>query len=285
MVSDASGGGLADDSAALHAKVANIEEELRRRQENFISRERAYKLRIEELEEDLSKKREKKTGWMKTDPKIASLKSMQSQILSNVALVQDRFSRIMMEQEQDLLRAFKERLLDVQSELEMEKSKKDNGAVAFIEKCKNLENDVEKQKEHADIKERQNQALLQANNRLKSQFAIQEEDRNFLMAQLVAAQKDNAKLRSEYSELERLGERLRQQIIDQADRLDYSGAAGGGASGGAGAVPALKSTAGVGLTSSEGAAGLTGTGLLGSGLEKAMGNAQALQQRIDSEER
>lgn len=42
----------------------------------------------------------------------------------------------------------------------------------------------------------------QENNRLKSQFKSQEEDREFLIKQLVAVKKDNAKIRGEYVALE-----------------------------------------------------------------------------------
>ena len=53
-----------------------------------------------------------------------NLKNMQSSILKNVDLVQDRTARILQEQERDLVRAFRARLFDVQTELEKEKSKK-----------------------------------------------------------------------------------------------------------------------------------------------------------------
>ena len=43
-------------------------------------------------------------------------------------LVQDRTARILQEQERDLVRAFRARLFDVQTELEKEKSKKEDGA-------------------------------------------------------------------------------------------------------------------------------------------------------------
>mmetsp|Transcript_16582 Transcript_16582/g.27795 ORF Transcript_16582/g.27795 Transcript_16582/m.27795 type:complete len:251 (+) Transcript_16582:102-854(+) len=191
------------DSRSLGERLHGVKEELRSAQETFISRERVYQLRIEELEEALLKKRQTKIGWMQTDPKINELKTMQGQILSNVALVQDRFSRVMQEQEQDLLRAFQARLLDVQAELEMQKSKKDDGAVAYIELSKVKQYDVEKEKVRADLKERQNQALLQANNRLKNQFSSREEDRNFLVMQINAARNDNARLRNEHEDHER----------------------------------------------------------------------------------
>jgi chromosome segregation ATPase len=201
-----------EDTKSLHDKLFRIKDELRVTQENFISRERAYKLRIEELEEESYRKRQEKTGWMKSDHKICQLKAMQSQILSNVAIVQDRFSRIIQEQEKDLLKAFQARLLDVQAELESQKSKKDDGASAYIELSKAKEYDVEREKVKADQRERQNQALLQSNNRLKSQFASREEDRNYLVMQINSARNDNARLKVEYAELEKEQARLQEQV-------------------------------------------------------------------------
>lgn len=142
--------GGADEANYLVEKLNRVKEELQITQESFISRERAYKIRIDELEEQLAKKRKERIGWMDADPKISDLKKKQAQILSNVALVQDRFSRVVREQEQDLLRAFQARLLDVQAELEMQKSKKDDGAVAWIERSRRLEAEVEWAKEVAD---------------------------------------------------------------------------------------------------------------------------------------
>ena len=135
------------------------------------------------------------------------------------------------EQERDLLRAFRARLFDVQTELEKEKSKADDGASIWIEKNRQLEKDLDWAKEMADRLERVNQALGKENKRLKSQFSsqvrertplvftfwylhdcalpvraspclpvcssLQEDDREFLIRQLVAVKKDNARLRSD----------------------------------------------------------------------------------------
>ena len=191
-----------NDPIALNAKINLLERDLERRQESYIARERAYKTRIDELEEELMLQRQEKTGWMNTDTKMDKLKQLQGQIVKNVTLVQDRTAKILQEQERDLLRAFRARLFDIQTELEKEKSKKEDGAGAWIERCKQLEAELEWAKEVADRLERVNQTLLQENNRLKSQFTSQEEDRNFLIKQLVAVKKDNAKLRAEYSALE-----------------------------------------------------------------------------------
>lgn len=236
---------LGGDEVSLQAKIFQLEKDLERRQESYITRERAYKVRIDELEEELTAQKASKTGWMKQDKKISELKQMQHQILNNVELVQDRTARIMQEQERDLLRAFKARLFDVQTELEKEKSKKDDGAAAWIEKSRQLEAEVEWAKEVADRLERVNQTLLQENNRLKSQFASQEEDRNFLIKQLVSVKKDNARLRAEYSVLEAENERTTNKLNSELEKH-------------AAMAPPVKSTA---------------------------TNAQAMQLKLDSEER
>ena len=62
--------------------------------------------------------------------------------------------------------------------------------------------------------ERVNQTLLQENNRLKSQFSSQEQDRNFLIKQLVSVKKDNAKLRAEYTAIEAENETFKLKIKD-----------------------------------------------------------------------
>jgi hypothetical protein len=248
--------GVGEDTKSLHEKMNYVKEELQITQESFISRQRAFNIRIEQLEEALSAKRKEKIGWMDSDPKISRLKSMQAQILSNVALVQDRFSRVVREQEQNLLKAFQTRLLDVQAELEMQKSKKDDGAVAYIELSKVKEYDVEKEKVRADLKERQNQALLQANSRLKNQFASREEDRNFLVLQINMARTDNARLRAEYNEYEAENTRLKQQLAEQSERLNVSNTGTG-----------------------------AGTASANAPNRKGLTSAQTLQLKIDTEER
>ena len=210
-----------DDTAPtnlLLTKVSSLEKDLERRQESYVARERAYKTRIQELEEELSFIRQSKTGWMKSDGKMAKLKSMQGQIMKNVELVQDRTSRVLQEQERDLLRAFRARLFDVQTELEKEKGKKEDGAGAWIERSRKLESEVEWAKEVADRLERVNQTLLTENARLKSQFHSQEEDRNFLIVQLVNVKKENAHLKAEYSAIGIENESYQNQVRYRAEQ-------------------------------------------------------------------
>jgi hypothetical protein len=227
-----------NDAHSLKTKVGLLEKDLERRQESYIARERAYKSRIEELEGEVMNIHDNKTGWMKADAKMLKLKKMQQAIMTNVELVQDRTSRILQEQERDLLRAFRARLYDVQTELEREKSKKDDGAGAWMERAKQLSSELEWAKEVADRLERVNSALSQENKRLKSQFKSQEEDRDFLIKQLVGVKKDNARLRTEFAatdkENERLAEDLRKSLEGGGGRASPMPGARGLDKGGAG---------------------------------------------------
>jgi hypothetical protein len=114
------------------------------------------------------------------------------------------------EQEKDLLRAFRARLYSVQEELESEKNKTDDGASAWIEKSKQLETEVEWTKELADRLDRLNQSLTRENQRLKTQFSTQENDREFLVKQLVTVKKDNVSLRTELDALRQQMDQLRE---------------------------------------------------------------------------
>ncbi|KAG7388262.1 hypothetical protein PHYBOEH_007915 [Phytophthora boehmeriae] len=194
--------------------VTQLNEELARRQESYVRRERQYKVRIGELESLLSDSRAKKSKENTLDASMDRVRSMHRSILDSVDQVQDRTSKILqgtyVEQEKDLLRAFRARLYSVQEELESEKNKTDDGASAWIEKSKQLETEVEWTKELADRLDRLNQSLTRENQRLKTQFSTQENDREFLVKQLVTVKKDNVSLRSEV-------EALRQQLDQLRD--------------------------------------------------------------------
>jgi hypothetical protein len=170
-------------------------------QESYIRRERAYRTRVEELEGELQKAKAGRSDWLRGDSQMNSIRTMHTKILSNVDRVQERTGKILQEQERDLLRAFRARLFDVQTELEKEKNKTDDGASAWIEKSRQLEAEVDWAKEMADRLDRVNQSMGRENARLKAQFKTQEDDREFLIRQLVAVKKDNARLVQEYEKV------------------------------------------------------------------------------------
>ena len=186
---------------------------MERRQESYISRERAYKAQILELERDALGVYKTKTASMKPDSRMIKLKSMQDQIIQNVEQAQDRTYRVLQEQEKDLVRSYRAKLFELQTELEKEKNKKVDGAGVWIERSRKLELEVAWVKEVVDRLERLNQSLVMDNNRLKSQFKSQEEDRTFLITQLVNVKKENAHLKAEYLAANLVIKTLQNQVI------------------------------------------------------------------------
>ncbi|CAM9298372.1 unnamed protein product, partial [Phaeothamnion confervicola] len=184
----------------LRHKVETLEADLSRRQESYVRRERASNVQIEELEEELAGLKTGKMTWMQGDAAMAQIKEMHARVMANVEMVQDRTSRILQDHERDLLRAFRARLFDVQMELERERARKDDGAGAWIERAKETEAELDRAKETADRLDRANEGLGRENARLKGQFRMQEDDRTFLIRQLVAVKKENALLRQQTRE-------------------------------------------------------------------------------------
>jgi hypothetical protein len=94
-----------DELAAAHAataaareRTAQLEADLQRRQESYLRRERAYKVHIEEMEEELEAARADRGACLEKDPKMSEIRGMHARILSNVGQVQGRTSRILQEQ-------------------------------------------------------------------------------------------------------------------------------------------------------------------------------------------
>ena len=197
------GGGDDTESlvASLKSRVGTLESDLKRRQETYLKREQVDAEHISSLKKQLERATAERKSWMKEDKRVSLLKNMHSKIMKNIDHVQGTTARILQEQERDLLRAFRARLFDVQAELEKERSNKDDGSAALIEKNRQYEKDLDWAKEMADRLERVNQALGKENARLKSQFKTQQDDREFLIKELVTVRKDNERLRQECTRL------------------------------------------------------------------------------------
>jgi chromosome segregation ATPase len=200
-------------------EVDRLNEEIDRRQKTYILRENALHLKIEELEQEIAHSKRAKAGWSEADEEKRRLRKDHEKILGKVGEMQEKTSIILQEQERDLLRAFRARLFDIQSELEGERTKKDKGADEWVERGRALEADLEWSKQVADRLDRLNQALQAENNRLKSQYQNQEGDRQFMIKQLVVIKKENAKFRMEYTALETENSKLQTKLKEVQAKL------------------------------------------------------------------
>ena len=186
------------------AEIETLESDLRRREDSYARRDADSQNRIRELSDALDRARgsrpddqDQEADEQNFKEREQQLKSYHREIMENLDVVQDATTQILQDQERDLLRAFKARLFDVQTELDREKSKKDDSAAAWIQRSKQLQAEVDWAKEMADRLERVNKGLFGENNDLKERIKAGEEDRNYLITQLVAVKKDNVRLTQE----------------------------------------------------------------------------------------
>jgi len=101
-------------SVAKKNERAKLQAELQVKQEVFVKKERVYQSKIEEQEATIRNIRDERTSWMSEDESIANLRKIHAEIQSKVSTVQIRTAKLVQEQEQELLRAFRQRLSDVQ---------------------------------------------------------------------------------------------------------------------------------------------------------------------------
>ena len=176
-------------------EVARLQDDLSRRQASYLKRERAYQLTIDTLKDEIKGLKKSRSDWMGKDTRIASIRHLHKNVLENVDSIQSRTAAILKEQEADLLRAFRARLFDTQTELEKERAKTNGDENSLFNRTRQLEREVDWAKEMADRLDRANKSLTKENARLKAQFKAQGDDRDFLVKQLVTVKRDNAKLK------------------------------------------------------------------------------------------
>jgi len=254
---------LGDDSLSMTTNLSRLEKDLERRKISYRTREEAYQGRVTALEDELASQNRGSPGGKKAESKLSELKAIQSEILNSVELVQDRTARIMQDQERDLLRSFRARLFDVQSELEKEKSKKDDGLAAWRERYTQLEAELDWATEVSSRLDKVNQTLTQENNDLKMKFQSQEQDRKLFIELLVSLKKDNSLWRSKNTEIIAEIDRLKIDLTEQQDLLT-------------GQSPLVAMAA----------KGFSATGGVGGGVAGITAAQQSIQQqRAESEER
>jgi hypothetical protein len=90
--------------------------------------------------------------------------------------------------------------MQVTAELQKEKKKSESGSVEWVAKCKKLTEELEWFRDLTDKLTAENKNVLKENRRFKRQLKTQEEDREFLIKQLVSVKKENARLRYSFDQ-------------------------------------------------------------------------------------
>jgi hypothetical protein len=180
-------------------RVCNEKDEIsllaQQRQEAFLRSEEKYKDDMRLLEVRLQ------TLGAEDRSRMEPLRNLHGNIQDTILSIQNKTARVLQDQERDLIRAFRARLADVTVELENERRRAESGSAEWVARCRKLTEELEFLRDLTDKLTSENKSVLKDNRRFKRQMKTQEEDREFLIRQLVSVKKENARLRYSFDQL------------------------------------------------------------------------------------
>lgn len=181
---------------ALKIRCEKAEEDSDRRRKSYAAREVDYKYRIQELEAENRMLLDERLSWTSTDKKFQRIRSLHQAVIHNIECARTSATESLQEQERDLLRAFRARLYDVETELEKERSKSGDTSV-WVERSRMLGAEVARRKEVEIQLRTENEELHKEVRRLRGDIAGEEGNKEFIIKQLVLARKEVLRLREE----------------------------------------------------------------------------------------
>jgi len=98
-------------------------------------------------------------------------------------------------QQQDLTRSFRAQIQDMHEALSLERDRNDKGSASWVMKCEKYKKELDWLRSLTDKLTTENKIFIRENRRFQQQLNTNEQDKAFLMKQLVIAKKENARLR------------------------------------------------------------------------------------------
>ncbi|KAM3132411.1 hypothetical protein pb186bvf_015511 [Paramecium bursaria] len=199
-------------------KIKQLELELLSRQERYVNRELEYRKTIEELQQELRSK----TALDQNDRKIMeNIYKDHGKIIDGINNIQLRTSKILVDQERDIIRFFNNKITEIKKQFEEERIKKGKNENEFIEKENQLLSELEWIKNIAQKIDNESHELMNKYKTLKEQYQTQENDREMLIKELLTKKKKNAILKCKLEEYEKMFANLEKED-NQQDSLDQS---------------------------------------------------------------
>ena len=127
---------------------------------------------------------------------LQSLRDKHGLIQSTISTIQHKTARILHDQERELIRAFRLRLTTLTSELEAERQRSASGSAEWVSRCKRLSEEMEWLKGLVEELGEENKGLGKEVRRMRKAMRVQEEDREFLIRNLVQLKRENARMRA-----------------------------------------------------------------------------------------
>lgn len=221
-------------------QVRTLSEDNERRQDSYMRREEQLKADIATLEDQLKVAR----GERPTNPAFGkvteNIKELHTMVVGKIEELLDAQATTLRAEEHGTLRRFASRLNELEAQVASERGTPSKSEGEWMERTMALRQELHATQEIAQVLDKKYQVLAEENRRLKSQFGLQEEDREYLIRQTVALKKENAALRNQVGSL--LGDVS--ALTDEREELLAGIGGGGRPAGGGGGGAASTSAAG-----------------------------------------
>ncbi|CAD8199938.1 unnamed protein product [Paramecium pentaurelia] len=167
----------------------------------YVQREMEFKKTIDELQQELRSR----TALDQTDKKIMELiYKDHGKIIEGINNIQLRTSKILVDQERDIIRFFNNKINEIKKQFQEEREKKGQNDKEYLLKENQLISELEWIKKIAQKIDDENHQLMQKYKELKVEYQTQERDRDMLMKELIIKKKENAILKSQIQQYEKL---------------------------------------------------------------------------------
>jgi len=130
-------------------------------------------------------------------PPMHSVRRLHASLQSAVGAIQSKTSQLFQAQQHDLLKSFREKLLDVSNQLEYEKRRNMEGSIEWIEACHRLREEVAWLRDLTHSLYEENKRLTAWCSEMREEKDRWERDRTFFVRHVAELKKENARLRFE----------------------------------------------------------------------------------------
>lgn len=129
--------------------------------------------------------------------RMQQINELHKQIQENISAIQNKTSKILIEQESDIRRFFNKKINEIKEKFKEDKINKNEKDHEYQQKEKQMASELEWIKNIAHKIDEENKNLMKKYSSLKAEFEIQENDKDMLLKELLMKKKENAALRTQ----------------------------------------------------------------------------------------
>ncbi|GFR43352.1 hypothetical protein Agub_g4423, partial [Astrephomene gubernaculifera] len=226
---------LEDMVAELEDRVRLLSSDNERRQESYMRREEELRGQVAALEDQLRVARGERAQHPVFGKAANNIRELHSQVVTQIEGLLDAQEAALRSEEHSTLRRFTTRLGELEAVVAAEKGRAPPPEEAdSLDRVRALRQELDNMQAIAQVLDKKHGILADENARLRSQFKLQEEDREYLIKQTVALKKENAALRNQLAAAVQEVTSLSQERDELLAAVTAAGGTTGGPGGGFG---------------------------------------------------